>query len=818
MQNNYTIYSKLRSSAWFLMFLFLGLVSGMAQTNMTKIKDGSISGSSSVPGLGAVLELESTNKGFLMPRLTTQQRDAIAFADRTDGLMIYNITTGCFNFWTTVQETWLSICGTPPPAIIEITPVQCEAIEVHGSYEQGVELGTSNFIRVPVTVTQAGSYDAMVSSNNGYYFYAQGSFPSAGRYTIVLAGAGTPSNGYEPAANGSTVGIGDKLVINLNGKDQETCDRRIFVVKAPVDYTLACSDIRVEGQYMIGKTMEASNKLTLKVNVTATGYWNIETNTVNGYSFRGTGKFEQEGIQEIELQGTGASIAEGTNVFTLTTNAETAVACSSVSVTVQPVQYTVNCTDPVILGTYKHDLNLTVNNTVKLKINVIATGKTEIKTNTVAGMTFTSGPLVLDTLGEQEVILTGVGKPTSGGTKNFTLVATPGMEATCGFSIPVAQQDVSFSMDCNAVQVNGSYAPNFAMNATNTMVISVDVKYPGPYEITTNTVNGISFKATGTFSTTGRQNVTLTASGTGTQGGVHRYTLNGPGIIANATCTVEVQFLFRRINVLGLGTSNYQPGTAGAGNSPRAILKSATNFGPNGTFRVEEINIVNGGQVASAGVLKNFINNNDIDVIFIGFNFSSLTQTDTQIQELASVFRDFVTVKKGVLLFSDESVPKFAIEVLKAIDPASTSPTFTFLGNYINPILNTNDPLLNGPFGDIRGKSAGTDVQNAIYIKGFSSNFVSLINHPSSSSGSWLIKHKTLGAIFVADAGWASGTSTTGTQTSGPAKMASRDGNRPIPKPYGGSSTEVYNSALYANTFAWAIRYVQENTLVDKKI
>jgi hypothetical protein len=46
----------------------------------------------------AILELESTTKGLLLPRLTTVQRDAIGSA--AEGLLIYNTTTNKLNFYT----------------------------------------------------------------------------------------------------------------------------------------------------------------------------------------------------------------------------------------------------------------------------------------------------------------------------------------------------------------------------------------------------------------------------------------------------------------------------------------------------------------------------------------------------------------------------------------------------------------------------------------------------------------------------------------------------------------------------------------------
>lgn len=69
----------------------------------------------------AVLELESSNKGFFPPRLTTVQRDSIATPGiqnlGLEGLTIYNLTNHCIEIW--VGRIWKSVCEdtcTGPPA------------------------------------------------------------------------------------------------------------------------------------------------------------------------------------------------------------------------------------------------------------------------------------------------------------------------------------------------------------------------------------------------------------------------------------------------------------------------------------------------------------------------------------------------------------------------------------------------------------------------------------------------------------------------------------------------------------------------------
>jgi hypothetical protein len=55
----------------------------------------------------AILQADSTTKGFLPPRMTTTERNAIA--SPAAGLMIYNTTTAKLNVYTTAWEAITSL-------------------------------------------------------------------------------------------------------------------------------------------------------------------------------------------------------------------------------------------------------------------------------------------------------------------------------------------------------------------------------------------------------------------------------------------------------------------------------------------------------------------------------------------------------------------------------------------------------------------------------------------------------------------------------------------------------------------------------------
>lgn len=127
---------------------------------------------------------------------------------------------------------------------------------------------------------------------------------------------------------------------------------------------------------------------------------------------------------------------------------------------------------------------------------------------------------------------------------------------------------------------------------------------------------------------------------------------------------------------------------------------------------------------------------------------------------------------------------------------------------YYNPILGVNDPVLNGPFGDMRLKGTGSDVNNSYYVTNVPSNMTILATQQGNASRAHIIKHNTLGFMYVGDSGWTAGDVTNTSTTIWPAKVSSS--GAPLSKGYDGG-TVVYNSFVYANAVAWAIKYVQDN-------
>ncbi|HEU4860291.1 MAG TPA: hypothetical protein VFT15_10660, partial [Chitinophagaceae bacterium] len=80
-------------------------------------------------------------------------------------------------------------------------------------------------------------------------------------------------------------------------------------------------------------------------------------------------------------------------------------------------------------------------------------------------------------------------------------------------SASVGSLSVDASGNCLGAVVSGTYYKDTAIKASNYVDVSVQVDTAGTYTISSDTVNGYYFKATGSFTGTGTQVVRLSGGG-----------------------------------------------------------------------------------------------------------------------------------------------------------------------------------------------------------------------------------------------------------------------------------------------------------------
>lgn len=89
------------------------------------------------PSPSALLDLSSTEKGILIPRLTTTQRDAIA--SPANGLLIFSITNNSFEVYKSTCACWVAISdgGNTAANSLVNTPPVASALNYTGTFRAG---------------------------------------------------------------------------------------------------------------------------------------------------------------------------------------------------------------------------------------------------------------------------------------------------------------------------------------------------------------------------------------------------------------------------------------------------------------------------------------------------------------------------------------------------------------------------------------------------------------------------------------------------------------------------------------------------------
>lgn len=94
-----------------------------------------ISGDNITPDISSILDIQSTNKGLLLPRMTETQRDSIS--NPALSLLIYNTTTNCFEFWAYSNWHSLGCINTP-----EWEQCGDQIGDYDGNYYNTIQIGT----------------------------------------------------------------------------------------------------------------------------------------------------------------------------------------------------------------------------------------------------------------------------------------------------------------------------------------------------------------------------------------------------------------------------------------------------------------------------------------------------------------------------------------------------------------------------------------------------------------------------------------------------------------------------------------------------
>jgi hypothetical protein len=230
------------------------------------------------------------------------------------------------------------------------------------------------------------------------------------------------------------------------------------------------------------------------------------------------------------------------------------------------------CLPSSVQGVFIAGTVVNTSNFINVDVDFTALGTYTITTNVVNGYSFSATGIATVT-GVQTVKLTAnaSGIPVAAGANTFT-VSFGGTQCNIVVDVyPAGTGNADLTINCAGVVLGGTYTQNTSTTSANTVQVEATVITAGLYNISTNTVNGVSFSGSG-FLAAGTSMVTLVANGgMPTASGVQAYTVTA----GTSTCTFDIDYVVGTTPpVGGLVWSFKAGGTTFSGTTDDAEIES----------------------------------------------------------------------------------------------------------------------------------------------------------------------------------------------------------------------------------------------------
>ncbi|MDR2005508.1 MAG: hypothetical protein LBQ74_21000 [Prevotella sp.] len=383
----------------------------------------------------------------------------------------------------------------------------------------------------------------------------------------------------------------------------------------------------------------------------------------------------------------------------------------------------------------------------------------------------------------------------------------------------------NYTMDCGRTTVHGVYALNQALNpASNYISVWITIDPSDPFVegstvyIETDKVDGISFASvpaliTAADKAAGEKEIILKGTGKPTTVDTKRMTITSNSATNVATCYANVSIAFPVKKTYGWG---YYDNTAGYIMQPSQgtgkLINANVNFGTdeNSTVKVVKYSPTQTFNYSSLSGASAY-SNTSVKAMFDQKPEIVLTGFDLDVTNKSTVAGYMVDyLKQGGVLVLVLERSTMAEAFFQALYPGITVSGSGLISASRLQFGFFNDEILNGPFGDIRGKFYGNDAGGTISITGLPEEDI-IVYARDSNGKPTMFQHKFYNLIFIGDGGifanYDGNTgSTSGTATTYPLTIDSNF--RPITKT-SWSGGDVENARLFANVMAWAVKTAQ---------
>lgn len=513
--------------------------------------------------------------------------------------------------------------------------------------------------------------------------------------------------------------------------------------------------------------------------------------------------------------------------------------------------FTISSCDDIVIGgkgTYMSGNPLDASHYLQIKIIVTEAGSyniTGIPEGGNNGYYFIANGEFLAT-GEYTIMVPGFGTPTTPSADQNDVSTGDKIELSFNqtgsgcenIRIHIVDSTVkpNFSISCGTARIIGVCEINKPLNA-NFIVINIvgDISQgTGARAILkTNTVDGFYYISNPIEITGGSQTITLQGVGTPTAVGTKVFTITSNSTSNIGSCTVNINVVMPKKRILAIGTETdfgYNIAYQGTAGGAYDLLHDQRNFGTlqSSVVQIDNLEVVSLGSlfITSSNLTPYLSGTGKADMIVISYSSGWDVAQNASVTQLLS---DYVKNGNPLFLMADNNyVGQIASTSWKNllnkifdtsnIDVQNIYPAAT---GYVFRFSSVNHPILNGPFGDVRGEYWGEDASYAQVALNLPTDqvfeFSGVIDAStpgfapsiSQTNGITCFAHRTYPFVFVGDGGFVSH-NLAADATICPFKVDSQ--NFPTYKYNYGRGTNklaVSNSIFFANVLAWGLKLVQ---------
>lgn len=314
-----------------------------------------------------------------------------------------------------------------------------------------------------------------------------------------------------------------------------------------------------------------------------------------------------------------------------------------------------SCGDVKVRGSYVVNQSVDNSNYIEIPVTVVTAGSYNIRAISDNGYAFAaSGSYMMP--GDYIITAFAQGKPAATRTDQLELTNF-GEKMECQIAVTVAADISDYVLRCGITTVRGVYFNGKELNSDpankHYLTLTIDVAKTGSYNITSNTVDGISFKGAGEFTSTGIQTIDVYGEGipSGVQTKTITLTTNSAGGTATE-CMVDIAMVIPKKRILSIGTGdNAMHNSTGKGTG--MLFNNPLNFGllEESTYRIEAplIESMSHSDVTDTH-LQPYLEpatGNPVDIVFFTFN------SDLASIAAGRMLANYVK-KGGVVIFNNE--------------------------------------------------------------------------------------------------------------------------------------------------------------------